>query len=141
MKRQIVNYKNISENRAVIKYIDNKYCLINMKTNKQISHDYDYISEFNYNEDAKTLVALVKICVGQGIRKKDTLIGYMDIEGSLAPFIYSVHFDKLFNIENKNIDELIKMIQNKLLYESNIEEKKENEAINKIKLLFKKNME
>lgn len=138
MKRQIIDYKKINENRAVIKYIDGKYSLINIETNKKISKDYDYISEFNYNEDLKTLVALVKICIGQGIRKKDTLIGYMNVDGSLTPIVYSMHYDEYFNIEGKNIDELIGFIQNKLIYESNIEERKENEAINKIKLLFKK---
>lgn len=135
--KQIKNYKNINQKRAVVEYITGEKELIETKKNQKLSHTYDYIGEFKYNEDLNTEVALVKIELGKNLRKKDTLIGYINIDGILISDIYSIYLDELYHIKNEKLDELINMIYNKLYYDSQKEEKKEEQAITKLRLLFR----
>lgn len=135
--KKIINYKNINQKRAIVEYITGEKELIEPNKNEKISHTYDYIGDFKYNKDLDTQVALVKIELGNKLRKKDTLIGYINIDGILVSDIYSIYFDKLYHIKNEELDDLIKMITNKLYYDSNNEEKKEKSAEVKLKLLFK----
>lgn len=137
--KKIINYKNINQKRAIVEYITGEKELIEPNKKQKISHTYDYIGEFKYNKDLDTEVALVKIELGKKLRKKDTLIGYINIDGILVSDIYSIYLDKLYHIKNEELDNLIEMISNKLYYDSNNEEKKENEAIMKMKLLLKIN--
>lgn len=137
--KKIINYKNINQKRAIVEYITGEKELIEPNKKQKISHTYDYIGEFKYNKDLDTEVALVKIELGKKLRKKDTLIGYINIDGILVSDIYSIYLDKLYHIQNEELDNLIEMISNKLYYDSNNEEKKENEAIMKMKLLLKIN--
>ena len=75
--------------------------------------------------------------LGKNLRKKDTLIGYINIDGILISDIYSIYLDELYHIKNEKLDELINMIYNKLYYDSQKEEKKEEQAITKLRLLFR----
>lgn len=124
----------INDNRRVLKMQDGMFCLADC--NKRISCFFDFIDDFKYNEDLDNYVAMVKINIGKFLRKKDTLIGFIDIDGNFVSNFYSVYFDKFFNVTDMNI--LINNIYDRLFYESNIEENKENSAIKKMKLLFKK---
>ena len=135
--KQIKNYNNINQKRAVVEYITGEKELIETKKNQKLSHTSDYIGEFKYNEDLNTEVALVKIELGKNLRKKDTLIGYINIDGILISDIYSIYLDELYHIKNEKLDELINMIYNKLYYDSQKEEKKEEQAITKLRLLFR----
>lgn len=139
MKKQITNYKSINQKRAVVEYINGEKTLIDTKTNKDLSHPYNEISDFKYNKDLNTEVSLVKLNIGKNLRRKDTLIGYINIDGKLISNIYSIYFDKLFNVTDENLDDLTRTIYNKLFKESKIEEQKEEEAIIKMALLFKIN--
>lgn len=135
---KIIGAKKINENRKVLKYMNGDLFLSDSDNNR-ISLFYDYIGDFNYNEDLKTLVAIVKINIGSSLRKNDVLIGYINIDGKLVSSLYSVYFDKFFSATDDEVGSLINSIYNRLFYESNIEEEKEKSAILKMKLLFKEN--
>ena len=79
MKKYITKYKNIKNNKNIVLYNDNTLAL--REGSKEISNIYNYIGNFEYNEDLKMDVALVKKNVGTTI--KDTLIGYINLDGKL----------------------------------------------------------
>lgn len=139
MKRQIVNYRSVNQKRAIVEYMNGEKTLFDTSTNKDISHPYDEISDFKYNEDLNTEVSLVKLNIGKNLRRKDTLIGYINIEGKLVSNIYSIYFDKLYNVTDEKLDDLTKVIYDKLFCDSKVEEQKEKEATLKMSLLFKIN--
>lgn len=139
MKRQIVNYRSVNQKRAIVEYMNGEKTLFDTSTNKDISHPYDEISDFKYNEDLNTEVSLVKLNIGKNLRRKDTLIGYINIEGKLVSNIYSIYFDKLYNVTDEKLDDLTKVIYDKLFCDSKLEEQKEKEATLKMSLLFKIN--
>lgn len=139
MKRQIVNYRSVNQKRAIVEYMNGEKTLFDTSTNKDISHPYDEISDFKYNEDLNTEVSLVKLNIGKNLRRKDTLIGYINIEGKLVSNIYSIYFDKLYNVTDEKLDDLTKEIYDKLFCDSKLEEQKEKEATLKMSLLFKIN--
>lgn len=139
MKRQIVNYRSVNQKRAIVEYMNGEKTLFDTSTNKDISHPYDEISDFKYNEDLNTEVSLVKLNIGKNLRRKDTLIGYINIEGKLVSDIYSIYFDKLYNVTDEKLDDLTKVIYDKLFCDSKVEEQKEKEATLKMSLLFKIN--
>lgn len=139
MKRQIVNYRSVNQKRAIVEYMNGEKTLFDTSTNKDISHPYDEISDFKYNEDLNTEVSLVKLNIGKNLRRKDTLIGYINIEGKLVSNIYSIYFDKLYNVTDEKLDDLTKVIYDKLFCDSKVEEQKEKEATLKMSLLFRIN--
>lgn len=128
-------YKKINENRAVVGYTTGKNRIIETNTNKELSYLFDYIGEFKYDEDLKEQIALAKINLGVDFRKKDTLMFFINPDGKVISYIYSLYYDKIF--ETKNFENLIEIINCKLYYESEIEDKREIESVNKIKLLIK----
>lgn len=139
MKRQIVNYRSVNQKRAIVEYMNGEKTLLDTSTNKDISHPYDEISDFKYNEDLNTEVSLVKLNIGKNLRRKDTLIGYINIDGKLVSNIYSIYFDKLYNVTDEKLDDLTKVIYDKLFCDSKVEEQKEKDAILKMSLLFRIN--
>ena len=139
MKRQIVNYRSVNQKRAIVEYMNGEKTLFDTSTNKDISHPYDEISDFKYNEDLNTEVSLVKLNIGKNLIRKHTLIGYINIEGKLVSNIYSIYFDKLYNVTDEKLDDLTKVIYDKLFCDSKVEEQKEKEATLKMSLLFKIN--
>ena len=139
MKRQIVNYRSVNQKKAIVEYMNGEKTLFDTSTNKDISHPYDEISDFKYNEDLNTEVSLVKLNIGKNLRRKDTLIGYIKIEGKLVSNIYSIYFDKLYNVTDEKLNDLTKIIYDKLFCDSKVEEQKEKDAILKMSLLFRIN--
>lgn len=139
MKRQIVNYRSVNQKKAIVEYMNGEKTLFDTSTNKDISHPYDEISDFEYNEDLNTEVSLVKLNIGKNLRRKDTLIGYINIEGKLVSNIYSIYFDKLYNVTDEKLNDLTKIIYDKLFCDSKVEEQKEKDAILKMSLLFRIN--
>ena len=139
MKRQIVNYRSVNQKRAIVEYMNGEKTLFDTSTNKDISHPYDEISDFKYNVDLNTEVSLVKLNIGKNLRRKDTLIGYINIEGKLVSNIYSIYFDKLYNVTDEKLNDLTKIIYDKLFCDSKVEEQKEKDAILKMSLLFRIN--
>lgn len=137
MKKHIVNYKSINDSTAVVEYMNGEKVLYDTKKNKDISYPYDEINDFVYNKDINKMISLVKLNIGKNLRKKDTLLGYIDIEGNIVSNIYSISFDKFYNIKEYDLDKLSKMIYDKLYCLSKVEQQKEEEAILKLSLLFK----
>lgn len=137
MKKQIVNYKSINDTRAIVEYMNGEKVLYDTTKNIDISYPYDEINDFVYNKDINKMVSLVKLNIGKNLRKKDTLLGYIDIDGNIVSNIYSISFDKFYNIKEYDLDKITKMIYDKLYCLSKVEEQKEEDAILKLSLLFK----
>lgn len=127
-------YKKINDNRIVVGYTNGKY-RISETNGKELSYLFDYIGEFKYDDDLKDKFALAKINLGQNLRKKDTLMFFINNDGKVISYIYSLYYDKIF--ETKNLEKLIDKLNYELYCESKNEDKRENEGINKIKLLVK----
>ena len=137
MKKQIVNYKSINDTRAIVEYMNGEKVLYDTTKNIDISYPYDEINDFVYNKDINKMVSLVKLNIGKNLRKKDTLLGYIDLDGNIVSNIYSISFDKFYNIKEYDLDKITKMIYDKLYCLSKVEEQKEEDAILKLSLLFK----
>ena len=133
MKKYITKYKNIKNNKNIVLYNDNTLAL--REGSKEISNIYDYIGNFEYNEDLKMDVALVKKNVGTTI--KDTLIGYINLDGKLQSYLYSMYFDKVFCADNDSFEKLVQSIEKYLEVENKTKENKKEQGIRKVLLLAK----
>ena len=80
-------------------------------------------------------VALVKKNVGTTI--KDTLIGYINLDGKLQSYLYSMYFDKVFCADNDSFEKLVQSIEKYLEVENKNKENKKEQGIRKVLLLAK----
>ena len=59
--------------------------------------------------------------------------------GEYLDSTYEIDFDKLYNVTDEKLNDLTKIIYDKLFCDSKVEEQKEKDAILKMSLLFKIN--
>lgn len=129
MGKVIVKFKKVSDTKSVVTYMNGTMAL--MENYREISHVYDYIGDFKYNDDLKASVALVKKSVGSKV--KDTLISYINLDGNLFSYVYSTYFDKYY--KDLDMDEIVKKISADLEYDCRIKNLKEEDAIKKVLVL------